>query len=237
MQRNIVEPHGAFVIGVDAAGDTAEADRTVIARRKGMKFYPNEIYDGMTDTRLAGILGKIIDKENPDRVFLDRAAGAGAYHILVERGYGDIVELVNFGGGADDEAQYANKRAEMFDKLNDELETGTMDLPVDEAMKADILAIPQPIETSTGKMQFPPKKDIRKDYKKSTDIHDAMVLTYAYAVKSKDAQQYIQERNDKLKTGSELTTLTRIRSGNDETVNQYGNYNEKPKRLTDRWDR
>src|SRR6185369_4156850 len=114
---------------------------------------------------------------------------------------------------------YLNKRAEMYHLFDEWLKDGPVELPNDDDMKADIAAIPTPIETSNGKLKFAPKEEIRKNFGRSTDIHDSLVLMFAYPVRSRDVQQTIDERQRKQMKDqqSEISTLNRIRGDEGES--------------------
>ena len=66
---NRVDSASNLVIGVDPArmGD----DRTAIIRRRGRKAYELETHYNIDTMQLAGIIRRIIDKEEPKRVCID----------------------------------------------------------------------------------------------------------------------------------------------------------------------
>ena len=119
MNSELVETYGALILGVDAARSGDSTQLCLRQGRRAEKFYS---YTDMTETRLCGIISTLIDDLGLDKVFIDAAHGYGTYDMLVARGYGSVVELVNFGGPSYEEA-YLNKRAEMFFNLRDWLKT------------------------------------------------------------------------------------------------------------------
>ena len=58
-------------------------------------------------------LANIIDRDEPVKMNLDNGNGYGIIDRLCELGYDKICQGVDFGGSADDDQIYLNKRAEM----------------------------------------------------------------------------------------------------------------------------
>ena len=92
---------------------------------------------------------------------------------------------VNFGGGAQrwdaDGARplYANKRAEMWSSVKDWLEQGA--LPDDPELRADLLGVEYGFNAK-GEIQLEKKDDMKKRGLASSDIADALALTFALPV-------------------------------------------------------
>ena len=174
-----------IIIGVDPA---RSSDRTIITVRQGrviQKFYK---FDRMTNTRLAGILARLIESINPARVFIDYGHGVGTYDILVQQGLGSLIELVQFGEQAYQSTKYANRRAEMYDKARDWfMQEGGVWIKdqefIDEFVR-DISIIPDlKISDSNGKYSLEKKANIIKGTDiNSTDFADSFVLTFASPV-------------------------------------------------------
>lgn len=207
---------GPLIISCDPGRD---GDRTVIVVRRGRQVLEIRKYDHMKSTRLTGILKPMIDELKPDKVFIDWGMGHGTIDQLHEANY-DMVEGVNFGGEAEDN-QYLNKRAEMAFRLKDWLEnSGEVNLPDDDDMAADIASMPDWEANSNGRKKFPPKEEIKKDFGRSPDILDALMLSFAYLVRSADSlgSRKQQTKAKNVRNGSALTTLSRVRSlGRDNT--------------------
>lgn len=180
-QENQVEQGTkAMVFGVDPA---RKGDRTVIAIRQGRKMFDPIVYNDMDDMKLAGILATLINKHNPQKVFIDTGTGWGPIDRLNELGFSRIVQGVNFGEKSLQPDVYKNKRAEMYYAFREWMEKNEVELPKSEDMTMDLLAIPDSMNDSSGRLILPSKDKIKKDYKKSPDIADAMVLTFAYPVR------------------------------------------------------
>jgi hypothetical protein len=171
-----------IVIGVDPA---RTGDRTVITIRRGreiLKFYR---FDEMKEDRLAGILAKLINQLNPAKVFIDYGHGTGTYDILVSNGYGNIIELVNFGEGAFENTRYVNRRAEMYDKMRDWfMQNGGVSIKDQEFIEEfvrDISLIPDlKLSDSNGRYSLERKEKIVEGTEiTSTDFADSLALTFA----------------------------------------------------------
>lgn len=174
-----------IVIGIDPA---RSSDRTIITIRQGrvvQKFYR---FEKMDNVRLAGIVMRLIQAINPARVFIDYGHGTGVYDILVSQGMSGIIELVQFGSAAYDSQKYANRRAEMFDKVRDWFmqEGGVFikDQEFIEEFVRDISIIPDlKVSDSNGRYSLEKKENIVKGTEiNSTDFADSLALTFASPV-------------------------------------------------------
>lgn len=175
------------IIAVDPA---RTSDRTIITIRQGrviQKFYR---FDKMDNVRLAGILTRLIQAVNPDKVFIDYGHGTGVYDILISNGMGNLVELVQFGSAAYDSKKYINRRAEMFDKMRSWFmqEGGVYikDQEYIEEFVRDISIIPDlKVSDSNGRYSLEKKENIVKGTEiHSTDFADSLALTFASPVVS-----------------------------------------------------
>ena len=167
-----------LVIGVDVArfGD----DKTAIARRKGRKAYKIKTYAKMDTVQVANMVVGIIHEEHPAIVNIDVGGlGAGVVDILFDRGYREIVRAVNFGEAAQEQEKYCNRRAEMWARIKDWL---TAELPVSltdcEGLSEDLTS-PNKSYDKLGRLLLEKKDDIKKRLGRSTDVGDALALTFA----------------------------------------------------------
>lgn len=207
---------GALILGVDPG---RKGDRTIFTERGGRVIEKVTDYGSSMDSeRLAGLISERID-QGVDHCFLDVAMGYGALDILRARGYGQFVTPVDFGQSPIDE-KYANKRAEMACLFNKWL----LDAPVSirtsgrsqqehrkqaQQIAADIAMMPQPKPTSNSRILFPSKEEMRKQFKRSPDILDSIMLTFAFPVKGKGfAMHTTQTQNTQ--RGSSLTARRRV---------------------------
>lgn len=182
--------HYPIVIGVDPA---ESGDRTVVVVRRGNEILQYYKWQKMTTTKLAGIIGQLINTWQPVKVFVDKAYGQGAVDILDERGYRDIVESVAFASAPNDD-RYTNKRAEMhglakewfkteWDKVKGTNMPIALNIPDKEDFYTEFLVIPDLELTGLSKFKMIEKKEIKKLIGgMSPDIWDSFILTFAQPV-------------------------------------------------------
>ena len=193
--RGIVGEGMPVIIGLDPA---RSQDRTIITIRQGrvvQKFYR---FDIMDNVRLAGILMRLIQSVNPKRVFIDYGHGTGVYDILKSYGMESIVELVQFGSQAYDNKKYANRRAEMYDKMRSwYIQEGGVyikDQEYIEEFVRDISIIPDlKVSDSNGRYSLEKKENIVKGTEiNSTDFADSLALTFASPV-SNEPKEFVSQ--------------------------------------------
>ena len=137
---------------------------------------------------IAGKIGLLIERHEPERVFIDTTGGygAGVHDRLAERGL--PVYQVNFGSRANDSDQYLNKRVEMYAKLRDWLaDPGGADIVDDDLLAGDLCA-PTCTQTSSGQLKLEGKDEIRKRIGRSPDAGDAAALTFAMRFRPRSAR-------------------------------------------------
>lgn len=170
-----------LIVGVDPArfGD----DATAICFRRGRQAYRIKAYRKQSVVDVANIVTAIILEDKPARVNLDIGGlGAGLYDILEDRGHGDVIRAVNFASEAQDKEKYGNRRAEMWGRVNEWLNA---DLPVsivdpDNVILTDLTA-PEKKYDRLQRLLLEKKEDIKKRIGRSTDVGDALALTFAEA--------------------------------------------------------
>ena len=168
----------ALVIGVDVArfGD----DKTAICFRKGRQVIKIDSYEKYDVVQVAHLVSGIIAQYNPAKVFIDVGGlGAGVYDILINEGFMEIVVGVNFGERAENCERYVNRRAEMWARVNDWLTSEVpVSLPKIDGLVEDLTA-PKKTFDGLGRLQLEAKADIKKRIGRSTDVGDALALTFA----------------------------------------------------------
>lgn len=217
-KSTLKDPNAPLVLGVDPA---RKGDRTVLAYRRGREVFEVRKYDEMNEMRLAGIIANEIDRRAVDKCFIDVGLGYGTIDRLHELGYKGVVQGVNF-SQKPLETQYLNKRAEMAMNLRDWLHEGGVSVPDDEEVEADLLAIPDFKENSRGLIYIESKDKIKEAFGKSTDIFDAMMLTFAFPVRAANVGSRFSKRTESSKQGSPLSTMARRR----QRQNQETKHNE-----------
>lgn len=176
-RKTEVESNASLIIGVDPA--RKGGDRTGIIRRKGRKAYKLETFHNIDLMELAGIVKRIIDKEQPKRVCIDCIGiGAGVVDRLHELGYTDIVIGVNVATRAEESAVYKNTRAEIWDRgrewLNQDM---PVEIPDSDELQTDLCALGYKYDSS-DKLQIESKEDAKKRGCLSPDCADAFMLTF-----------------------------------------------------------
>lgn len=163
------------VMGVDVArfGD----DATVITIRQGLHCLPQKVFRGLDTMQAADRVIVAMREHNPQAVFVDVGAmGAGVIDRLRQLHYNNVTEI-NFAGQAMDADRYANRRAEMYFKVRDWLESGGA-IPNEPTLKAELSVVEYHF-TPAGKIQLEPKDKIKEKIGKSPDLADSLALTFA----------------------------------------------------------
>lgn len=174
---NVVESTSKLVIGIDPArkGD----DRTAIIRRKGRSAYGLETHYNIDTMELAGIIKRLIEKEQPRRVCIDSIGiGAGVVDRLHELGYTHIVEGVNVARRASEPDKYKNLRAELWDMMRLWLiQEMPVQIPDSDELQTDLVGLGYKYDSS-DRLQIESKEDAKKRGCLSPDTSDALMLTF-----------------------------------------------------------
>lgn len=207
-QKNTkTDQYAPRILGVDPA--RSGGDRTAMIWRQGRHVYDMRAYDTMDTNQLSGIIANILIKNEVDHVFMDVAYGYGALDRLRELGFGSKVTGVTFGSKAADASVYLNKRAEMAGAMRDWFENEDPNIPNSIELAMDIAVIPDFVPTSNGKKKLVSKDEIRKQFGKSTDFADALMVTFAYPVARREISNSIF--GDEIPQYSKTVTSTRKR--------------------------
>lgn len=179
-------PAGPLIIGVDPA--SGGGDRFAVAARRGACVEWVRHRNKVTHLEAVAWLKQIIDDENPARMNIDAGnIGAAIISTLKALGpkYAAIVRGVDFGGTS--QAKLAkpkvpgprNRRAEMYMRFHDWLESedgsAIPDMP---ELQADLTA-PKQTHWPNNDFGLESKKDMKARGVRSTDLGDAVVLTFA----------------------------------------------------------
>ena len=157
-------------------------DELVIAMRQGLKFEILRVMEkNDNDVQVANIIATLEDEHHADAVFIDGGFGTGI--VSVGRTLARDWQLVWFGGKAVDPG-CANKRAEMWRASRDWLKEGGS-IPADPVLRRDGIT-PEILARMDGVLQLESKKDMKGRGQQSPNRWDALVISFAYPVKSKD---------------------------------------------------
>lgn len=174
------DPSAPVVIGVDPA--RFGADATVLAVRQGRDIVRIIRHRGDDTMTVVGHVIDAIDEFKPAMVFIDEGGlGAGIVDRLKEQRY--KIKGVNFGWKSKNPAMYGNKRAEMWGEMREWLKSASM--PLDRFLKTDLIS-PMMKPDSKGAIFLESKKDMKARGVASPDAADAIALTFAYPVASRE---------------------------------------------------
>ncbi len=166
-----------LVIGVDVA--RFGEDATVFFARRGLYAFEPEVLRGFSNVEVAHRLTACIAERNPALVCIDQGQGTGVIDLVRDLTAGRPVRVVEvpFGSRANRDAAFFNRRAEMWTEIRDWLRAGGR-LPRNEALKAELTAPTYDFDAA-GRIRLERKEDIKARLRRSTDLADALALTFA----------------------------------------------------------
>lgn len=180
----IPDPGAPLLMGVDVA--RFGEDKSVIAFRKGRdaRVIPWQMYKSIDTVQLAGIVADLAGKHKPDAIFVDgNGVGGGVVDNLKAWGY-RIVE-VQMGASATDGDTYTNKRAEIWGRMREWLQTGSIpDLP---ELAADLISPEYSYHPVSNRIQLESKERMKSRGLASPDLAEALAMTFSQPVARKDA--------------------------------------------------
>jgi len=163
--------------GIDIAreGD----DSSVFTVREGSKVIYMDSWAKTDLMETCGLIQTKMERFNMDAKFVNLDAvgvGAGVYDRLRELKV--MVNAIIAGGEPKDKEHYINIRAEMYDELRKRFEAGTISIPDDMDLIAQLSSIRFKI-ASDKKLQIISKEDMKRQYRlKSPDKADALALCF-----------------------------------------------------------
>lgn len=170
-----------LVFGLDVAryGD----DRSVLLMRRGRVVESLFVWRGQDLMWTSANVSEHINRLRPQAVFID-SVGLGAGVVDRLRQLGHRVIGVNSGSKPGQSEKFVNLKAEMWSKMRDWLQEGAV-IPDREDLKKDLLAPTYDFD-SAGRLKIESKDDLKSRIKFSTDIADALALTFAQPVAHTD---------------------------------------------------
>ena len=185
------------VIGVDPA--RGGADSTVIVVRQGRDIIAIKRYQGDDTMETVGRVIDAIEEYQPTLTVIDEGGlGYGVLDRLKEQRY--KVRGVNFGWKSKNPAMYQNKRSEMWGDMREWLKIAA--LPQDRTLKADLCG-PHQKFNSAGAILLESKKDMKARGLASPDAADALAVTFAYPVASREYRE--KPRTLRMSQGNAVT--------------------------------
>jgi hypothetical protein len=182
IERELVDDkYAPLLMGVDIArfGD----DSTVICFRQGRnaKVIPPTKMKGADNMEVANTCAHLIQKYNPDGVFIDAGNGTGVIDRLKEMGY--KVNEVWFGSKSPEE-EYANFRTYMWAQMRDWLNGACV--PNDQELVDDLTTPEYKFQGTSDKQRLETKEELKAKGFASPDFGDALACTFAAKVARKD---------------------------------------------------
>lgn len=169
-----------LILGVDVA--RFGEDATVFFPRRGLAAYPPVILRKRSNTEVAGALAAWVQEHRPRLVNIDQGQGTGVIDVVRDLAGSSrcIINEVPF-GSRPNEPKFVNRRAEMWHGVREWLKKGGC-LPrgpeIAQALLAELTA-PTYSYDSQGKIKLEAKEEIKKRLGRSTDVGDALALTFA----------------------------------------------------------
>lgn len=182
------------IIGVDIArfGD----DATVFFARQGLQAYEPVVMRKLRNTDVAHLLIGYIHERKPQVVCIDQGQGTGVIDIVSDlaKDTGASIIEVPFGSRALEHKRFVNRRAEMWTLMREWIGKGAS-LPYSPDLLAELTA-PRYSYDAEGRIRLEAKDLIKERLNgKSTDLADALALTFAAKVAPKVGVKISQARS------------------------------------------
>lgn len=183
--RELVDDRGAaLVMGVDVSrGGSANNVIRFRAGRDARTLKPIR-WQSRDSTYTVNKIAEAIDKWNPDAVFMD-GGGVGGPMIDQLRAKGYKIIEVQFGGKAEDENRFANKRAEMWHRGREWLGTGCIDTGME--IRDDLIGVEYSFD-NRDRLLLESKDKMEARGLASPDDGDALMVTFAQSVGRRDSR-------------------------------------------------
>jgi hypothetical protein len=183
-RQKITNMSAPLVFGLDVA--RSGEDRNALVQRRGLIIEKIETWHDDDLMNTVGKVGLAINQRKPVSVFVDViGVGAGVVDRLKQQGF--RVRGVNVGERPAAADKFANRKAECWSRMRDWIVEEAM-LDDREDLRRDLLA-PFYSFDAQGRLKIERKEDLKKRLKFSTDIADALALTFAQPVASVDVRR------------------------------------------------
>ena len=206
-----IEASGPKIMGVDPAG--GGGDRFAVAIRQGNVVTKILYRNKINSLEATAWLKELIETEKPDRVNIDNGnIGQAIVTNLRALGppFNDLIRAINFGSPSQlklankDKIGPKNRRAEMYTRLKEWLEDpeGCASLPNNSELVSDLAVVKMDLKPS-GDYYLKSKLELKREGIRSTDLSDAVVLTFA-------SNEYFPNYKEKIEKISGYTPTTSI---------------------------
>jgi len=165
------------MMGVDV-GSGSGGDESVMVRRKGGKVFEPEASNEVKTDKLSQMVAMELRSGNIAAAMIDViGVGTGVYDSLVGWGFSSVVHPVNASESAYEDTKFFQRRDELWWKMRERFEKGTISIPEDEILINQISDIKYgPIG---GRIKVESKKDMKRRGVGSPDRADALMMTLA----------------------------------------------------------
>lgn len=167
-----------ILFGIDVArfGD----DRSVLAIREGDVLVDLMKWERLDTQQLSGYISELASSRKPQAIFVDGVGvGGGVVDRLRVLGL-NIIE-VNAGAKAGQDNRYFNKRAEMWGRMREWLQSRGVLAQSDIELAAELTG-PQYKFDPSNRIMLEKKDEMKKRGLRSPDLADALALTFAQPV-------------------------------------------------------
>lgn len=169
-----VEAIGPKIMGVDPA--EYGSDNTAVVLRQGRVARRLDRWNGLGPMETVGKVGLLIEKHQPDAVFVDATNSAGIADRLREEGY--PATRIHFGAGAVDDKLYVNRRDELWGDMLEWLQDKPASIDDSDDLAAQLTSVQYTYDSKRRK-KLEPKEAMFTRGLKSPDDADALALTFA----------------------------------------------------------
>ena len=174
-------------------------DATVFFPRQGSFAYEPTVLRKFSNVEVAHNLVAYINECKPKAVCIDQGQGTGVIDLVREltRHHPDVsIVEIPFGSRAVKTEKFVNRRAEIWTAVRDWIRDGGK-LPRSEQLLAE-LAAPTYSYDSQCRIKLEAKEEIKKRLEgKSTDLVDALALTFAVHLPSITSVEWEQAQQDR----------------------------------------
>lgn len=191
------DAHAALIMGVDPA--RYGRDSTVISFRQGRngRVIPWVALEKKDNMVVANVCADLIDKYNPDAVFIDAGNGTGIIDRLREMNY-KVTEV--WFGSSSEKPEYANKRTELWGDMRDWLRGGC--IPDDMHLRDELVGPEYKFIGRSDQIALESKEDMVKRGLHSPDRADALAVTFFARVARKDSSTNIKRNRGRTAPGT-----------------------------------
>jgi len=173
---------GVRIAGVDVA--RYGKDRTVYTLRQGNKVLDIEHWAKQDTTYSASHIARRMDDDGVHHVNVDSIGiGAGVIDPLKKHGYN--VKEINVGTKALHNDVFANKRAELFNKLMESFRDELISIPDHPELQSDLASIRYTYDHKNRLILLSKEDHVRRGHR-SPDFADSLMLAFADGLKLKE---------------------------------------------------